>query len=433
MYSVLHYRQMSYSLRHLTITTKIRSTVVGGETVPMEEPVEPPFKKQRFSEGKYALLSCFDEPDNFIEVNVSLIDSIGCRLASLIKHTAPSVAPSGKIFWRSDMTRAMLLTFVRSVTVGELVVAEGVTVGEALSVFNYEGVRIGHASEASIIEPPRFGVAYTKRSELVAETLVRLCENVADAIVLWPRLEMILDSAMGFPTKAKKMYHTNITATSNRIWVRFADRPMAVDTALSDADFVVALVHKNPKWFSETMISIGIVHYCMSVHDSTFGKNRDESSLRKLCAEINRDKLGLFFGTNTDACKFHCESKLRKMISKGEKFANEISNTIIQSAQDSIITVHHWYARSVVTFARNVMYDSPVCGRVFSSLCADDDGSTTERIVLKRALKTRGVNVVRWVDQREANVYPLVFPFHWRAGTSSWCGPSVLLSFDELR
>eukprot|EP00966_Prymnesium_polylepis_P172961 4000392-Prymnesium_polylepis.1 len=64
------------------------------------------------------------------------------------------------------MTRAMLLTFVRSVTVGELVVAEGVTVGEALSVFNYEGVRIGHASEASIIEPPRFGVAYTKRSEL---------------------------------------------------------------------------------------------------------------------------------------------------------------------------------------------------------------------------------------------------------------------------
>eukprot|EP00966_Prymnesium_polylepis_P066330 1539649-Prymnesium_polylepis.1 len=107
--SVLHYRQMSYSLRHLTITTKIRSTVVGGETVPMEEPVEPPFKKQRFSEGKYALLSCFDEPDNFIEVNVSLIDSIGCRLASLIKHTAPSVAPSGKIFWRSDMTRAMLL------------------------------------------------------------------------------------------------------------------------------------------------------------------------------------------------------------------------------------------------------------------------------------------------------------------------------------
>eukprot|EP00966_Prymnesium_polylepis_P013332 307578-Prymnesium_polylepis.1 len=241
---------------------------------------------------------------------------------------------------------------------------------------------------------------------------------------------MVLDNAMGSPAKA---YHTNITATSNRIWVRFADRPMTVDAAESDGDFVVALVQKNPKWFSETMISIGIVHHCMSVHDCTFEKNRDESSLMKLCAEIERDKLGLFFGTKIDASKFHCESMLRKMISKGEKFANEIRNTIIQFAQDSIITGHHWYARSVVAVTLNVMTESPVCGRVFSSLCADEDGSTTERIVLKRALKTRGVNVVRWVDQREANVHPLVFPFHWRAGTSSLYGPSVLLSFDELR
>eukprot|EP00966_Prymnesium_polylepis_P193160 4477109-Prymnesium_polylepis.1 len=98
----------------------------------MEEPIESSYKKQRFSESKYALISCFDEPDKFIEVNVSLIDSIGCRLASLIKHTEPSVAPSGKRFWRSGMTRAMLLTFIRSITVGELVVAKSVTAGEAL-------------------------------------------------------------------------------------------------------------------------------------------------------------------------------------------------------------------------------------------------------------------------------------------------------------
>eukprot|EP00966_Prymnesium_polylepis_P260041 6006829-Prymnesium_polylepis.1 len=75
----------------------------------------------------------------------------------------------------------------------------------------------------------------------------------------------------------------------------------------------------------------------MSVHDCTFGKTRDEPSFKKLCAEIENDTMGLFFGTKTDAPKLSCESKLRKMISKGEKFANEIRNTIIQFAEDAAV------------------------------------------------------------------------------------------------
>lgn len=91
------------------------------------------------------------------------------------------------------------------------------------------------------------------------------------------------------------------------------------------------------------------------------------------------------------------------------------------------------YARAVVTFAENLITSAPVCSKVFSSLCADENGSTPERAALKRALKTRGVNVVRWVEDRDFSVRPMVFPSHWRDGATSCLGPSVLLSFENLR
>eukprot|EP00966_Prymnesium_polylepis_P193161 4477109-Prymnesium_polylepis.2 len=60
---------------------------------------------------------------------------------------------------------------------------------------------------------------------------------------------MVLDNAMGVHVNDAyySRYSGNITATSNRVWVGFADRPKSVDAAESNANFVVALVLKNPK------------------------------------------------------------------------------------------------------------------------------------------------------------------------------------------
>lgn len=279
--------------------------------------VEPIPKRAKFAENRFAMISCFDDPDKLVEVEVALLESIGCRLASVIRNTDPSSTASGKPFWRSGMTRSMLLTFVRSLTVGELVLSKGTTVGEAVSVFEYEGVSVGRAAGRASIDLPRFGVAHTKREEPVSDTLSRLCENVADAIVCWPRLEIVLDNAMGVHVADAycRGYSGNITATSNRLWVRFADRPKSVDAESNN--FVVALVLKNPKWFAETMVAIGIVHYRMSLSSPEFAKLRDESAFKKLCAEIDSDTVGTFFPVKTDAPRGQCDLKLRKMIMKG--------------------------------------------------------------------------------------------------------------------
>ncbi len=423
---------------HTRFMVKRQVPLLAPTMEPAEElPEEPPPKKAKFADNKFALVSCFDEPDKLVEMDLSLLDSIGCRLGSVIRHTQPCELPSGKQFWRSGMTRAMLLTFIRSLTVGELVLSKGVTVGEALSVFEFEGVAVGRVGGGPSIEPPRFGVAHTKRAEPVSETLTRLCENVADAIVSWPRLEMVLDNAMGVHAVDAycRGYSGNITATSNRLWVRFADRPKSVDA--DGTNFVVALVLKNPRWFAETMTAVGMVHYRMSLNDPEFAKARDETAFKKLCSEIDNDSMSCFFPVKTDAPKTHCEPKLRKMISRGERFANEIRNTIIQFAHDgdadSKATLSVQYARAIVTYTENLMTSAPVCAKVFSSLCADENGGTPERTALKRALKTRGVSVVRWVEERDASVRPLVFPSNWRDGPTSCYGPSALLSFEGIR
>lgn len=415
-----------------------RSCFLAPTMEPAEDlPEEPHSKKARFADNKFAFVSCFDEPDKYVEVDLSLLESLGCRLASVIRHTQPTTLATGRQFWRSGMTRAMLLTFIRSLTVGELVLSKGTTVGEALSVFEYEGVSVARATSGPRIEPPRFGVAHTKRAEPVSETLSSLCENVADAIVSWPRLEMILDNAIGVHTvdAYSRGYSGNVTATSNRLWIRFADRPKSVDA--DGANFVVALVLKNPKWFQETMTAVGIVHHRMSLNDTEFAKARDEPAFKKLCHEIDNDTMSCFFPVKTDAPKAHCDPKLRKLITRGERFANEIRNTIIQFAQDGDVdskaTLNVQYARAVVTFVENLMTSAPVCAKVFSSLCADENGGTPERTALKKAMKTRGVNVVRWVEERDASVRPLVFPSNWRDGPTSCYGPSVLLSFESIR
>lgn len=382
-------------------------------------------KKQRTCGETHVLVSCFDEPDKLIEVNLSLLESFGCRLLSVIKHTEPDATPSGKSYWRSGMTRPMLTTMIKSMTLGELVLSKGVTVSEAMSTFDYEGLNIRKLGHQRKSEHPRLGVGFSKLDHTVAHSVSSLCEQIADAIVCWPRLEVVLDSSLVSPSCG----HCGVTATPSRLWVRFADRPKTVEA--EGNRFVFSLVCKSPRWFSEGLVALGIIHYRMSLKDADFAKSRDEKSFKALCAEVEADPLGFFFCTRTDAPK----KLLKKEISRGERFANEIKQSIIQFAQESDTdTLAVQYARAIVTFVENNMTTSPNCSRVFSGLCGDENGNTPERSALKRSLKSRGISVVRWADERDANVRPLVFPPNWRENANSACyGPSLLLGFDGMR
>jgi hypothetical protein len=334
------------------------------------------------------------------------------------------------------MTRGMLVTFIRSLTVGELVLSKGVTVSEAVTAFEYEGISLT-STPKPVVEMPRAGIGFRKRTNDAKQILATLCEQVADAIMQWPRLEAVLDGALERQNNdlrsCARPYGASFTASSTRVWVRFADRPK---TEGGDGNsFVARLVCGAPRWFCESVIALGIVHSRLSAADPDFLQARNEASFRRLVAELQADPLGTFFSVRTDVCKSACDRRLRKEVEKGEKFLHEIRHAILSFSQDgdhdSLPSLEVQYARAIVTFVENAMMRAPVCARVFSAACADDSGSTPERAALKKALKVRGVTLIRWSDERDTSVRPLAFPPGWKDATQH-SGPSVLLSFDSV-
>ena len=380
----------------------------------------------------HALFSCYDAPDELVEVELSLVEHFGARLAAVVRNSAPTVDKAGRPVWRAGMTRPMLLTLLKSLTLGQLVLCKGVTVGEALATLDHECITVtGGPQAAPSVELPCTGVAHAKhQQEGRVQLMTRLCESVADALVLWPRLEAILDTA----TRSNAQH---FSSTSTRLWVRFSDRPKQQETG--SLGYVEQLCHKMPRWFAESLISVGVAHYRLSSKDALFGAMRDQAAFKKLTAEIEADPLGCFFGVRNDCYKKAADSRLRKEITRGEAFANEIRKVILDEAvaehsHNAPKPLRVQYAEAIVTFVENVMVETPVCAVKFSNACADEKGATPERLALAKALRTRKVRLLRWADEREPNIKALVFPPNWREGTHSTCyGPAVLLDFEKLR
>ena len=404
-------------------------------------------KRPRMGSGpEHVMVSCFDDPDKHVEVDMSLLESTGCRLGLLIRNSQPLISASGVHFYRAGntMTRAMLISMLKSMSLGHLVLSEGVTIGEALSVLEYEGVVIVDRPNPRLAMP-RAGVAFSKRKESVADSLQSLCERISDAIVQWPRLESAMNSVMfhvsGDNTMAPQPRPLSSTAT--RIWLRFADRPKSdsmvdlqwnvnnIDKLRADREgALTALATKNPRWLAEGIATIGIIHYRMTQENKAFGALRDQASLGKLCMKVK--SLGEFYQVRLDTCKADSDAKTRKELANGDKFRIEIRNSILNSSSDTIV-----YALHLVGFVDKYFRCSPLCSRIFSGVCADETGSTPERAALKKALKVRGVSVVKWTDTKDPCIRPIVFPpdwkESWRETSSPTCyGPSVLLSFENI-
>ncbi len=388
----------------------------------------------------HALFSCFDEPDKYIEVDLALVEHFGARLAALVRNSPPALSADGRTrFWRAGMTRAMLITMIKSLTLGELVLSKGVTVGEALSQLEYENVTVHAQRKPQTLEAPRAGVAHTKRAERYTETLQRLCEQVSDAIVSWPRLEMAMDVAAGGAEQAVATRALgnaqSFSCTGTRTWVRFADRPKQPEP---DSP-VLQLVLKMPRWFAEGLVHIGIVHWKLSREQGIgFYNARDQNAFKVLTSAIETDPLGCFFGVRADCHRKCGDARLRKDLVKGERFASEIRRSISEYAAmgtpDAPKDTHIQYAEAIATFVENILITTPLCGLVFSVACADDAGDTPERKALQRALKVRGVNIIKWSNERDPYTRPLVFPPNWRDSTHASCyGPAVLLDFEKLR
>jgi hypothetical protein len=381
---------------------------------------------------EYVLLSAFDDPEKLVEVKLSLLKQADCRLSKMITHQAPSTR-RGVPFWRSSMTKAMLTTFVRSLLAGELVLTKGVTVGEALATFEYEGVML--QSSRHPMTRPRPGIAFSKADGRVSDLVSSLCAQVADALLQWPRLETVLDSVIGRNDEEvnySKLALANISATPTRVWVRFAGRPKTPEA--NGADFALALAQKPPRWLAEGVGALGVVHHIIAQTDAAFKTQRDEAAFKRLHRAVDGGPLGPFYGVLHDFVRSCAAPESRHLLKKGERFFSECRASLLNAAPDAGPSLAVQYSRAVFTLVENSLWPPfPDCSRVFGSACADEGGQTPERGELKRALKARGIQVVRWSDERDPNVRPLVFPPSWREGGATCYGPAVLLDFQQIR
>ena len=380
---------------------------------------------------EYVMLSAFDDPERLVEVRLSLLKEADCRLAKLITHQAPCTH-RGVMFWRSSMTKAMLTTFVRSLLAGELIITKGATMAEALATFEYEGVVL--QSNRHPMTRPRAGIAFSKADGGTSDFVASLCAQVADALLQWPRLETVMDSVIGRNDEEvnySKLMASNISATPTRVWIRFAGRPKTPDA--NGTDFALTLAQRPPRWLSEGVSALGAVHNAVSQTDTAFRTQRDEAAFKRLFRAVEASPLGSFYGVSNDAVRSCASPESRQAIKRGERFFAECRAMLLNSATDAEPSLSVQYSRAVFTLVENALHLSPDCSRIFGSSCVDEGGQTPERNELKRALKARRIQVVRWSDERDPNVRPLVFPPSWRESSTACYGPAVLLDLQQLR
>lgn len=379
----------------------------------------------------YVLLSCYDECDRYVEVSTALLKEFNCRLYGVLKHQKPSHDPiTKKPFWRSGMTRAMLQTFIRSLTHGELSLAKNVSVTEALTTFEYENVPIGVPSsrkaEIALLKSPPTGAVFQKRAERVAERMLALCEQMAHAICRWPRLECTLDSA--FSGQA-----VQCSSSPTRVWVRITKKPQRY---AERGELCTILAQRWPYWIASSLCTFGIIHDRLVSEKKITTSARDEASFSALESRIMGDQLGNFLFTSYDWPKHNMDRATRREHAAGERFAMELRGIIMDCTTKPSETSGGsslQYARACFMLADKLANDTPSLSQAFSASCVDDNGKTHERTQLGRSLWQRGIKIVRWASGEDAPSNPLVFPSQWADCGQASAGCCVLLDFSERR
>lgn len=366
---------------------------------------------------------------------MAVLSNFRCRLHRIITHDPPSYTPgSDRPFWRCGMSRAMLHTLTRSLLHGELSLGKGVSVAEAMTTFEFENIAIGVPSECkghvALLRPPPTGVAFQKTHESIQTLVLRTCEQIADAIARWPRLEVCMNAALsGLPTSC--------TCTATRAWVRFCRKPVAT---FDKGDHILQLARKWPAWMLAIMYGFGILHTRLAASKSVDPKGRDAEAYKALQTAVESAPLGSFFSTVHDTPRHAMDTVTRKEYVRGHNFGSDIRNVATEAAYtkdqglSGPLPAPLVYARSCISLADMLVHNAPSPATMFSGQCSDDNGRTPERQQLAKSLQQRGIKIIRWSEDEKPPSRPLLFPPAWADGSptgSTTC--SMLLDFTERR
>ena len=387
----------------------------GADNTGSTENAAPEIKRRRKMTHK--LVSCYDDPDNLIELDTTLLKDFGCRLSLLIKNSTPEVV-NGREVWRCGLTRNMLLSMIKSLTLGELVLCDGIGVSEAIATFEFEGIFV-RSSRTSHSITPRNGIAFPKPTS--GNTLQRVCGDIADAILQWPRLETLMQSPLSYRKCSRD--DSKLTVSSTCAWIQFSPCPAIDDQEL------INLACRSPSWFTKILCGIGAYRHQL-FKGTELEHSYSRESFNTLIDSLSDDMLGQYSLTRFDFCKNSARGDFKKAIAVGRDFYSLVCNHVLRP--NDVKGDAYNYACGIATFAENTIHEAHDLDKLFSKKCCDESGESPERRKLAEALERRGVKVVRWNDNADISVRPIVFPPHFKIPHGQNNGPCVLLSFENV-
>lgn len=414
-------------------------------------------KKQKLVDDsvRKLLFVPFDDPFGYVRADRKVLDEFDCRTAKMIKHTPPVRYHEGMPVWEVDYKRSVLIELIKCLTMHEFVVSKDVTYAECVSMLRREGIGCPGAEEIqtpklkqSLLHPMSQPVASYHTGEPEAEQVVHTCTLVANAIAEWPRPRIMLsDNVAG--------RDSGHSSSASRFWIKFAKQPFVEKYG---GDELYHLAKNRPKWLERTLKAIGFAH-CELVRDRVVEKlARDPVAFTALADHIKQKEVTRYYiSVKRDMPKHHRDMEHNEeVLSEADTWAAWVLSTVVHhgSARDMVQLsptdqrrarrgggdAATRYARAAVALAEDQMKHTPNCYRMFNGECSDDDkkGNTPERIVLAKALKQRGVKVVRWRDDSSvekpaqtegACVTPILFPPSFFSSLQQ-DGPCVLLELD---
>ena len=416
------------------------NTRSSSKTAASDAPPERPAKKQRAqTDERWVLLVPFDDPFRPVLADRTLLELYECRTALMLKHSAPDCEMEGRPAYNVNMSRSLLVAFLKALTHGEFVYPRDVDAHEVVRTFEYEGIAMpgnGIATRGAAPEVPLPTLGQRHRQEGKTSPLTLQISQLVHAILEWPRLACGME-------EAGKGNNPGFSCTGSRVWIAFAPRPAMPHMPDKDATF--QLVRKRPHWLVASLQAIGQVNWRMHNAGKLDALARDEQSFVTLAREgVEIDPTYMFLSCRRDLPR-EARNEQRAMCQASDAFARWVLSTVDAhgaDAHDKPMPTPVKYARVCIKLAIDMMQRSPNLPFLFGGACAaiatptNANGAcatTPERAALAKGLKTHGIKLLGWAEPGGVgNVTPLIFPPAYRSGAAQY-GPYMLLERDEVR
>lgn len=390
-------------------------------------------------------LAAVDKPFELLEVDRGVFEQYGTRTGLVLAKDAPvAVDPcTGARIWRVPYARSVALAVYQTLVHGELCV-DSVHMADLVRALEYEGVCVPGATSVRALRlgdggAPRDALGFASRVGGAADGARRMAETVANALMVWPRLEHGLKHGTGDSV--------GFTCSQSRVWLRFTTGAVLEGVPTGSKDPIHVLASNGPRWLWTLLAAVGTQYMALKKAESDVTHNSATyKKLASLLGQLEQPVLDTQFDLAA-AQRVHSSGTVQVRNATPEargllhafNFAGRILikvreyGAIVTDEQRESVPVDVLFARACCCLARDTREAAPRLGSYYSGLLAETaEGSTPEREALKDALKKRKIKVRKWADEPPKGVEPLVYPPMLRPCQGSHerlNGPSVLLEF----